>query len=64
MQPRHGALLVNDLIGHTRLLDVSESATLGRQGDILLASDDPAMHRTFLQVWSNGAQWFLSLIHI
>lgn len=58
-QPQHGSLLVDDLIGHSQLLTVSESATLGRQGDILLASDDPAMHRTFLQVWSNGSQWFL-----
>lgn len=61
-QPQQGALLVDDLIGHSQLLSVTESATLGRQGDILLAADDPAMHRTFLQVWSNGAQWFLKNI--
>ena len=55
-QAQHGTLLIDDLIGHSRLLEVSESVTLGRQGDFLLASDDPAMHRTFLQVWSNGSQ--------
>lgn len=54
---RPGQLLIDDLIGNRILLSPGQHATLGRTGDIVIAADDPTMHRRFLQVWEQRGAW-------
>ena len=59
---QRGELLVDDLIGNRRVVRPGESLTIGRLSDFVVGAEDTSLHRNFLQVWSNGSQWYIKNI--
>lgn len=59
---QRGELLIDDLIGNQRVVRPGEAVTIGRLSDFVVGADDTSLHRNFLQVWSNGSQWYIKNI--
>lgn len=57
-----GQLCIDDLIGTQIVLSPGDILIAGRAADFLLGSDDPAMHRRFLQIWDGGGTWMVKNI--